>query len=553
MKNAILIIFTFCLFKTQSVFSQAKIKWTLPDEVDYESKVFNTEKNEVFVKIDITGLGSEKIAYNQVHFFNNEKAYTGNGSKMGNASMIKTGNGEYRISQSLQLNTGSNEWYLDIKLANETIKSKKIKINWNAGKPNLYLIAIGVPSNLAYTKSDAEAISNHFRTQGGNLFGRVESTVLVCKNNTSYSDVGNLLENYPNKGDIRPQDVLIVFISSHGKINKDGFGIVCSANNSENSESKYFVINYQKDIIDNLESINCKRILLFDACQSGQDFGGKGADFDKIQEQISKTPPSIITFASSRSNEKSWEDITWKHGAFTKAILDGLDGNADTSKDGFISVQELTNYVQSVVPTWVQKEKGKEQHPNLVRNIENDFTIFNYKKKAALENKIENCEEPPIVPPVPPTKNNVAVIGLKSDDPLILDLPFTDTIKNEIGEKGQGLYSFTPILEFSKAIKKGVVKSLMDGDESARRFLDPLLNADFLFVFSRSPTIFSQSSVADSPWIASTIIKYFKISVLTGEIVDGNEFSITGTDSQKSEAEKRAIERSLSLLKLKKD
>jgi hypothetical protein len=432
------------------------------------------------------------------------------------------------------------------KLGNEPIKK-------TTGKPNLYLIAIGVPSNLLYTKSDAEAIANHFRTQGGNLFGRVESTVLVCKSNTSYSDVGNLLENYPNKGDIRPQDVLIVFISSHGKINKDGFGIVCSANNSENSDSKYFVINYQKDIIDNLESINCKRILLFDACQSGQDLGGKGNDFDKIQEQINKTPPTIITFSSSRCNEKSWENIAWKHGAFTKAILEGLDGRADTSKDSFISIKELVDYVKSAVPDMVKNVIHEEQHPNLAKEIENDFTIFNYKTKAPLENKIENCEE---TPPPPPTKNNVAVIGLKSNDPLNLDIQFSEVIKKEIkannaSGKGDRPYSFTPNPASNKAVQNGAIKRLINGDKTARSLFDPMLQADYLLVFLRSPSTFKQETVTGFPvWIASTNIKYFKISVLTGEIIDSNECDSNGTDTQKSEAEKRAFERSLACIEL---
>ena len=435
------------------------------------------------------------------------------------------------------------------KLGNEPIKK-------TTGKPNLYIIAIGVPSNLLYTKNDAEAISNYFRTQqGGELFGRVESTVMVCKNNTSYSDVGEILEKYPHRGDIRPQDVLIVFISSHGTYT-NGFGIVCSSNKANPGEySKYTTINYEKDIIANINSIDCKRILFFDACYSGQA-GGKSTDFSKIQEQISKTPPSIITFASSQGDEISWEDKSWQHGAFTKAILEGLDGSADISKDGFISVQELVDYVKSVVPDMVQKVRHEKQHPKLANNIENDFAIFNYKTKAPLENKIENCEGSP---PLPPTKNNVAVIGLKSDDLLNLDIPFSEIIKKEIKEKnangkGDRPISITPNPASNKAVQNGAVKRLINGDEAARRLLDPMLNADYLLVFVRYPSTFRQEKIEGFPvWIASTNIKFFKISVLRGEIDDSNEFSIDGTDSQKIEAEKRAIERSLSLLELNND
>jgi Caspase domain len=439
------------------------------------------------------------------------------------------------------------------KLGNEPIK----KIT---GKPNLYIIAIGVPSSdLLYTKSDAEAISNHFLTQGGNLFGRVESTVMVCKNNTSYSDVGEILEKYPHRGDIRKQDVLIVFISSHGT-DINGFGIVCSSNKANPGEySKYTTINYEKDIIANINSIECKRILFFDACYSGQA-GGKSTDFSKIQEQISKTPPSIITFASSRGDEKSYEDKKWKHGAFTKVILEGLDGRADISNDSLISIQELVDYVKLAVPDTVKKIH-QEQHPYLAQKIEKDFTIFNYKTKAPLENKIENCEEKissnhstEEVESV--KKNNVAVIGLKSDDLLNLDIQFSEVIKKEITEKnangkGDRPISITPNPASNKAVKNGAVKRLISGDEGARRLLDPMLNADYLLIFLRSPSIFRQETVEGSPiWVASINIKYFKISVLTGEIVDSNECDSNGSDSQRNEAEKRSFERSLACIEL---
>ena len=46
-------------------------------------------------------------------------------------------------------------------------------------------------------------------------------------------------------------------------------------------------------------------------------------------------------FASSTGREISIEDERWKNGAFTEALLEGLAGKADYSKDGKLTIAEL--------------------------------------------------------------------------------------------------------------------------------------------------------------------------------------------------------------------
>ena len=49
--------------------------------------------------------------------------------------------------------------------------------------------------------------------------------------------------------------------------------------------------------------------------------------------------------SASTGSEVSIEDPAWGHGAFTKALLDGLDGPADYDQDGVITLKELDLYV----------------------------------------------------------------------------------------------------------------------------------------------------------------------------------------------------------------
>jgi uncharacterized caspase-like protein len=43
-----------------------------------------------------------------------------------------------------------------------------------------------------------------------------------------------------------------------------------------------------------------------------------------------------VTFASSQGRETSEESAAWGHGAFTKALIEGLAGKADLLRDGTI-------------------------------------------------------------------------------------------------------------------------------------------------------------------------------------------------------------------------
>ena len=70
-----------------------------------------------------------------------------------------------------------------------------------------------------------------------------------------------------------------------------------------------------------------------------------------------------MVFASSRGNEKSSERGEWGHGAFVRALLDGLDGRADLIADGLINISELQTYVVDQV----RRLTDDCQHPYIPR------------------------------------------------------------------------------------------------------------------------------------------------------------------------------------------
>lgn len=55
---------------------------------------------------------------------------------------------------------------------------------------------------------------------------------------------------------------------------------------------------------------------------------------NSIVNEFAKTEHRVVTFASSQGRETSVESAAWGHGAFTKALIEGLAGKADLLRDG---------------------------------------------------------------------------------------------------------------------------------------------------------------------------------------------------------------------------
>jgi uncharacterized caspase-like protein len=55
---------------------------------------------------------------------------------------------------------------------------------------------------------------------------------------------------------------------------------------------------------------------------------------NSIVNEFAKTEHGVVTFASSQGREASEESAAWGHGAFTKALIEGLAGKADLLRDG---------------------------------------------------------------------------------------------------------------------------------------------------------------------------------------------------------------------------
>lgn len=272
------------------------------------------------------------------------------------------------------------------------VTTDPITIQYEPEKPVLHLLCIG-PSyqDLQYTGKDAEDFARAFKQQEGGLFSRVNLRVLNERDNTSLQAIQFAFEDlkmaYLNPervaNPIKSNDVLIVFISAHGKYLEKGFSIVPT-----DFKPQYLTsyLDYKSGILDQLNQIKCKKMVFIDACHSGAAQGAKelipnDEDMSSALQKLNRQIQGAAIIASCGVTERSFEDNRWENGAYTEAILEALSESkspADANKDSIISLQELFQYVQKRVQELVANSKGRmvTQVPEMISDFKDDVPFF---------------------------------------------------------------------------------------------------------------------------------------------------------------------------------
>lgn len=249
-----------------------------------------------------------------------------------------------------------------------------------AYKPNLYILTIGVSEyedagvNLTFAHSDAEAFADRFSEMEGKIFNRVEVRKLLNREATLVNIRTGIswLERQATQ-----RDVILIFVSSHGALDHKGNLYILPTD--FNSYNLFATALNIRDLTEGINAVPCKKLVMLDACHSGQsgqdllDFASlKAVDLDQIVQDLIDREPGLTVMTSSSGREYSYETIKWGHGAFTMAILEGLEGNADVNGDSVIDLNELNLYVSERVKTLT---RGR-QHPFTPINLFGNIPLF---------------------------------------------------------------------------------------------------------------------------------------------------------------------------------
>jgi hypothetical protein len=238
--------------------------------------------------------------------------------------------------------------------------------------PRLLMLAVGIGKyeddslKLNFAAKDADDFVSAFKQQEGLLYSKVITKEIT----DTKAKKDNILDGLEwLKKETTSRDIAVIFLSGHGTNDQAGQYYFLPQNAAIDNLTR---TGLELSTIRNTVAFILGRVLLFlDTCHSGS------VDFNGIVNTLTGSGVGAVVFASSAGNQKSWEREDWKNGAFTKALVEGLNGAADykgkitiTSLDLYVSdrVKELTAQKQTPVvgkPTTIpdfqiaEKKKGK--------------------------------------------------------------------------------------------------------------------------------------------------------------------------------------------------
>jgi hypothetical protein len=296
--------------------------------------------------------------------------------------LVKVGPNLYEYSGSVLLDNSieQNEIFLRLIVNEENVDSKPYLISVDEDQPSLYMLSIGTLTNLEYTAKDARDFAEMYRSSQSastGIFQNVSIDLLSGIDATTNEIKGRIeeLNIKRQQGIIKPQDLIIVFVSSHGFIHDGNLRI--QGDDYDPSRKRTTSISFKDDIMAVLDEIYCKKLVFVDACHSGAGSKYNIADLNYEIEKLNKISTGVTTFVSSQGDELSYEDDSWKNGAFTEAIIKGLQGaEADRDRNFIVTVDELYQYLSKEVPKMVMDKKGKPQNPKLISNDLGDVAIY---------------------------------------------------------------------------------------------------------------------------------------------------------------------------------
>ena len=95
------------------------------------------------------------------------------------------------------------------------------------------------------------------------------------------------------------------------------------------------------------------------------------ADINAVTDELAAAENGVVVFTSSTGRQFSLEDAAWGNGAFSKALVEGLNGKADLIADAKLTIAELEAWLADRVKSLT----GKRQTPTTRPSAIADFPI----------------------------------------------------------------------------------------------------------------------------------------------------------------------------------
>lgn len=241
-------------------------------------------------------------------------------------------------------------------------------------RPKLYLLSVGVSRyankdyNLGLAAKDARDFSRALEQQSGIYYQSVESRLLLDEQATRANVLAGLrwLQTVT-----RPNDMAMLFVAGHGVADAADVYHFLPHDMKDTQVAQTGVSENQ--LRATLAAIKGRALFFVDTCFAGKSVGKfTRREITRLANGLASAELGVIVFSGSAPRQESLEDTAWGNGAFTKALVAGLSGNADFRKEGVVTHKGLDYYVAHEVRSLTQ---GRQTPVTAVPNGISDFPL----------------------------------------------------------------------------------------------------------------------------------------------------------------------------------
>ncbi|MFO0730990.1 MAG: caspase family protein [Nitrospiraceae bacterium] len=298
---------------------------------------------------------------------------------------VPTAQPNLEFSERLTLKEGKNEIVVSAIDRDNLSAQKVITVMRQVDRAKVWAVVIGISKYktvhpLRYADVDAQAFYDYLMR---NVGVPPENATLLLNEQATLMNLKRTLGT-DLKRKAAEKDTVIIYYAGHGAPEAD-------ASASDDDGLEKYIVPYDADPKDlystglpmrEVETIFNRLapervIFISDSCYSGATAGRTFATASRravvsesFLSRLSKGKGRIV-LSASKASEVSEEREDLGHGVFTYYLLEGLRGQADTDRDGMITVDEAYGYVSKKVP----EVTGQNQHPVKKGEVEGQLIL----------------------------------------------------------------------------------------------------------------------------------------------------------------------------------
>jgi len=246
-----------------------------------------------------------------------------------------------------------------------------------AAPPRLVIAAFGIGQYasaravLRFPAKDARDVARDLAAAARPLFGAVNIPLPVVLTDAAATRHGILDRLAAIGRDLRPQDVLVVFIASHGVMDDGEYAMLTHEFDGRLSDANS--IGARELVLLARDAKALKQVWVFDTCHSG-GIGRSLRGLMDAQVTVLARSAGLHMVAAASSAEQA-KDGYRNNGLFTHAILKALkSADVDFNRDGRASALEFGEFSRDEA-TVIARQVGWNQTPLLLRQGR-DFDVY---------------------------------------------------------------------------------------------------------------------------------------------------------------------------------